>query len=78
MKLIYAPVKNDPNYNPSDFKQTSKGVSNYINLNLLNKTGKIESVSRNIRVKLPEKDEDEVSNDEMDDDIDIETTTKLK
>ncbi len=33
------------------------------------KAGKIESVSRNIRVKLPEKDEDEVSNDEMDDDV---------
>ena len=33
------------------------------------KAGKIESISRNIRVKLPEKDEDEISNDEMEDDV---------
>ncbi|EAR88638.1 hypothetical protein TTHERM_00187170 (macronuclear) [Tetrahymena thermophila SB210] len=78
MKLIFQPVKNDPSYNPEDFKQTAKGVSNYINLNLRDKSGRIESISKNIRVKLPEKDEEEVSNDEIEDDIDIETTTKLK
>lgn len=31
--------------------------------------GRIESISKNIRVKLPEKDEEEVSNDEMEDDV---------
>jgi hypothetical protein len=31
-------VKNDPAYNPDDFKQTAKGLSNYINLNLLDKS----------------------------------------
>lgn len=72
MKLIYNPVKNDPSYNPENFQQTTKAVTNYINLNLLDKNAKIEGFSKNIRVKLPEKDDDEVSNDEMDDDIDIE------
>ena len=30
---------------------------------------KIEGISKNIRVNLPDKDEDEVSNDEIDDDV---------
>jgi hypothetical protein len=38
MKLIFQPVKNDPSYNPEDFKQTAKGVANYINLNLMDKS----------------------------------------
>lgn len=38
MKLIYNPVKNDPSYNPENFQQTTKAVTNYINLNLLDKS----------------------------------------
>lgn len=41
-------------------------------MNLLDKSAKIEGISKNIRVRLPDKEDDEVSNDEMDDDIDIE------
>lgn len=43
----------------------------------MDKKSNIE-LGKNIRVKLPEKDDDEVSNDEMDDDIDMEQTAKLK
>lgn len=43
MKLIFQLVKNDPSYNPDDFKQTAKGVSNYINLNLLDKSKEQEN-----------------------------------
>ena len=37
MKNIYGTVKNQPNFNPEDFKQTAKGVANFINIHLLDK-----------------------------------------
>lgn len=46
-------------------KFTKAIISNFIIL----LGGRIESISKNIRVKLPEKDEEEVSNDEMEDDV---------
>lgn len=41
------------------------------NIEIIIKDPKIEGFSKNIRIKLPEKDDDEVSNDEMDEDVHI-------
>lgn len=87
MSSIFAVAEKDPSYNPEFFKQTKKKeendpnkgsktnpaeFSNFINLNLLDKNAKIEGVKSNIRVRLPDKEDDEVSNEDMDDDIDVE------
>lgn len=75
MKIIFHPVKNSPNYNVDDFKQTAKGVANYINLNLLGWNPKEGGIQRNCRINFPDKNDEDVSNDEMDDEIDLDQHT---
>eukprot|EP00828_Plagiopyla_frontata_P042076 TRINITY_DN6190_c0_g1_i4.p2 TRINITY_DN6190_c0_g1~~TRINITY_DN6190_c0_g1_i4.p2 ORF type:complete len:414 (-),score=117.33 TRINITY_DN6190_c0_g1_i4:60-1301(-) len=81
MKEIYRIVTNDSNFKKEDLAQGSKAVSSNIlayNLALYDKDANIEGFSKNIRVKLPDKDDDDVSDGEIDDDIDQELIQKLK
>lgn len=39
---------------------------------------KIEGISKNLRVRLPDKDDEEISDGEIDDEIDVEATAKIK
>eukprot|EP01016_Furgasonia_blochmanni_P005904 TRINITY_DN12332_c0_g1_i1.p1 TRINITY_DN12332_c0_g1~~TRINITY_DN12332_c0_g1_i1.p1 ORF type:complete len:536 (+),score=134.05 TRINITY_DN12332_c0_g1_i1:290-1897(+) len=85
LRLIYSVVKNDPQFVNDEYKRASQrtlGMSTLNNVNtsllMLDKTSKIEGLARNIRVRPPEKDEDDVSDGEIDDDIDVEVAAKLK
>ncbi|CAD8072020.1 unnamed protein product [Paramecium primaurelia] len=83
MKLVLQLIKNDASYRAQDFKQTWKDfnkehIDQFINLNLRDNNIKPENVSRNIRVRIQDKEDDDVSDGEIEDDIDQEVTAKLK
>ncbi|KAM3132152.1 hypothetical protein pb186bvf_015747 [Paramecium bursaria] len=83
MKLILQLIKNDASYKAQDFKQswkdfTKEHIDQFINLNLRDPSLKPENISKNIRVKLQDKDDDDVSDGEIEEDIDQEITAKLK
>lgn len=82
MKLIYSVVKNDRSFNQiinnQNFDGKNYNVDNQINLNLTDKELKIKNIQKNNRVRLLDKDDDDMSDGEIDDDIDMEIATKLK
>jgi hypothetical protein len=94
LKLIYQVVRNDPVFAHEDLKRLETNVRSapgtllsqaFINnpitsgtLNLMDKSAKIEQVFSNKRVAIGDKEDAEVTDDEIDDDFDNDFMARIK